>query len=192
MFQNFTFDAGGRQINAGATFIRYEAETGGAVNPAVRVRADGQDLGEWLPGDSVELPCFVSLIELAPVAGAVGSFRTGNGKINVNRVQLAGNVGASITAQKNTALSTFVNTQKTVTNTSSQLASAKADRQYLLIQNKDASGSIYVVFGGAANLNDGLRIGPGGFWEWDSTVSTQAIFAIGDVASNANIVLIQG
>lgn len=192
MFQNFKFDASGRQIAAAASFIRYEAETGGAVNAAVKVRADGQDLGEWLPGDSAELPAVVSLIELQPVAGAVGSFRTGVGKISVNRVSLSGQVGATMVAQRNTTLAAVTNSQKTVTNASAQLLAANSARQYLLIQNNDQSGAIFVAFGTAAGLTTGLRIGPGGFWEWDSSVPLQDVFAIGSIASNANVVTVEG
>ena len=85
------------------------------------------------------------------------------------------------------------NTQKTVTTTSAQLVAALATRKYLLVQNKDATGNIYLNFGaGAATTANGLKIGPGQSYELNCNISTAAIQAIGDVASNANVIVIEG
>lgn len=87
----------------------------------------------------------------------------------------------------------FVNAQKTVTNASAQLLAANAARQYLMIQNKDAAGSIYIGFGAtAATVANGVLIGPGGAYELPGAISTQEIQAIGSIASNANIVAVEG
>ncbi|MDN3921507.1 hypothetical protein [Roseateles violae] len=191
MFQNFTFDGGGRQINAQASYIRYEAETSGAINALVRIRADGQDLGEWLPGDSAELPAYVTMIEVTPVAGAVGSVRIGVGKVSVSRVSLSGQVGTTMVANKLPTSAAFANTAKTVTNASAQLLAASGTRAYLLIQNKDSTGSIWINFGAAATQANGIRIGPGGNYE-PAVVPTGAIYAIGDLANNANVLTVEG
>lgn len=191
MFQNFAFDAAGRQINAAANYIRYEAETGGAINQLVRIRADGQDLGEWLPGDSAELPSRVSLIEIVPVDGASGSVRVGVGKVNVSRVSLSGSVGASIVINK-AAQASYVQASKTATPASSQLLAANAARQYLLIQNKDNTGFIWLFFGAApATPANGVRIGPGGNFE-PTVLPVGAVQVVGDIANNANIVVVEG
>lgn len=88
---------------------------------------------------------------------------------------------------------TGANTQKTVTTASAQLVAALATRNYLLVQNKDASGNIYLKFGaGAATADNGIRIGPGGSYEQNCNVTTGAITAIGDIASNPNIVVVEG
>lgn len=84
------------------------------------------------------------------------------------------------------------NTQKTVTNASASMVAANAARQYLLIQNKDTAGVIYINFGAAATVANGLKIAAGGSFELNSNMLTGQIFAIGDIASNANIVVIEG
>ena len=99
----------------------------------------------------------------------------------------------AITVNKTTISASFANTQKTVTNASTQLLAANTARQYLLIQNNDSTGIIYVTFGAAAaTLTNGIRILPGGFWEWDSTVSNQALQVIGSIATQSNIVTVEG
>lgn len=85
------------------------------------------------------------------------------------------------------------NTQKTVTNASAQLLAANANRRYLLIQNKDTAGKVYVNLGGAAaTVGNGLLIPPGGSYVAEIFAPTGAIFAIGDIASNANVVVVEG
>ncbi len=84
------------------------------------------------------------------------------------------------------------NVQRTVTNASAQLLAARAGRQYLLIQNRDAAASVYLGFGKAATVADGLRVVPGGSFELVGITTEQAVFAIGDVASNPNVVTVEG
>lgn len=88
----------------------------------------------------------------------------------------------------------FTQTQKTVTNASGQLLAGNTARRYLMIQNNDASGDIYVtVDGAAATTGKGIKIGAnGGAWELQGFMPVGAINAIGTVASNANIVVIEG
>lgn len=87
----------------------------------------------------------------------------------------------------------FTNTEKTVTNADGQMLAANAARRYLLIQNKDAAGTIHVKFGaGAATAANGVRIGPGGSYELQGYVARNEVRAIGDLASNANIVTVEG
>lgn len=86
----------------------------------------------------------------------------------------------------------FANSQKTVTNADGQLLVSKADRDYLLIQNKDSTGNIYITFGAAAaTIAAGVKIAPGGSYELSNTVVTSQVRAIGDIASNANIVVVE-
>lgn len=87
----------------------------------------------------------------------------------------------------------FTQAQATVTNASGQLLAAKAARRYLLIQNKDASGDIYVnLTGAAATTANGIKIAAGGSYECQGYQPTAAITAIGSLASNANIVVVEG
>lgn len=182
--QTYNFDSSGRQINAAGTFLRYERETGGAVDASVRVRVDGQDFGVWLPGDYVELQNRFTTVELAPVAAAVGEFRIGSGRFASSRMLMSGSASAPVVSPTNTA--------KTVTNASSQLLAANAGRKYLLIQNKDSAGTIYVSFGAAATVANGIKISPGGFWEWDKAIPVNAVHAIGDAANNPNVAVVEG
>jgi hypothetical protein len=89
--------------------------------------------------------------------------------------------------------SSFANTAKTVTNASAQLIAANTARKYLLIQNKDAVGNIFVSFGsGAATTANGIKISPGGAYELAQNMSTQELRAIGDIASNTNVLVVEG
>jgi hypothetical protein len=88
---------------------------------------------------------------------------------------------------------TFTQTQRTVTNASAQLLAANAARRYLLIQNNDASGDVYVnLTGVAATTANGIKIAAGGSYECQGFAPTAAITAIGSIASNANIVAVEG
>lgn len=96
----------------------------------------------------------------------------------------------AVTSNKNPILSpTF--TAKTVTNASASLVAASSTRQYLLIQNKDATGNIYVSTNGTTTAANGVKIGPGESYEMPFGCAL-AITALGDIASNANIVVVEG
>jgi hypothetical protein len=84
------------------------------------------------------------------------------------------------------------NVQKTVTSASASMVAANATRKYLLIQNNDTTGHIYINFGAAATTANGVKIAAGGSFELNSNILTAQIFAIGSIASNANIVVIEG
>lgn len=86
----------------------------------------------------------------------------------------------------------FTQSQKTVTNASGQVFAAKASRRYLLIQNNDASGDVYVTLNGtAATTANGIKIAAGGSIEIQGFAPTGAINAIGSIASNANVVAVE-
>lgn len=90
------------------------------------------------------------------------------------------------------AQATAINTNPAVTNVSSLIVGANPAREYLLIQNKDDVGNIYIVFGTGATIANGVKIEAGGSFELNCNIITSAIFAIGDIASNSNIVVVQG
>lgn len=86
----------------------------------------------------------------------------------------------------------FTQSQKTVTNASGQVFAAKAARRYLLIQNNDASGDVYVTLDGTtATTAKGIKIAAGGSYECQNFCPTGAINAIGSIASNANVVAVE-
>jgi hypothetical protein len=87
----------------------------------------------------------------------------------------------------------FTQSQKTVTSTSALMLAAKGNRRYLLIQNNDASGDIYINLTGAtANTASGIKIEAGGSYECQGFAPTAEIHAIGSIASNSNIIAVEG
>lgn len=87
----------------------------------------------------------------------------------------------------------LTDTAQTVTNASGQLLAPNAARRFLLVQNKDAAGNIFLTFdGGAATVANGVKIAPGGSLILDVYAPTGAVMAIGDIASNANVVTVEG
>ena len=98
----------------------------------------------------------------------------------------------AISANVQTISGLFTNAAATVTNASAQLLAANPLRQYLMIQNNDTAGTIFIEFGSAATLTKGIRVGPLEAYEMSNAQSSQAIFAIGSIASNTKIVTVQG
>lgn len=127
-------------------------------------------------------------VEIDVQAGDTVTVGIGNGQVRYNRSQ--GNVAVTSAVPSRSA---FANTAKTVTSASAQLVAANASRSYLLIQNNDAAGILYVNFGaGAATAANGVKIPPGGSYELNANQSNTAVQAIGDIASNANVVVVEG
>ena len=109
----------------------------------------------------------------------------GNGQARYNRSQ--GSVAITNVS------GAMTNVQATVTSASATLKAANANRRYLLIQNNDATGDIFVRLDGtAATLTTGVKSPAGGSYELQGFVPTGLITAIGSIASNANIVVVEG
>ena len=90
MLQTLPFAAGGRQINAKATFFRYEIGNSAGLDNSIRLRADGNDLGIFWPGDAVELPEPATVWTITPTINST----TGQVRLGVGRVQSARLVGS--------------------------------------------------------------------------------------------------
>jgi hypothetical protein len=87
MLQTFSFDGTGRQIDAKASFMRYESGSAAGGNTAVRVTADSNDLGTYLPGDSIELPTDCKRWNVVPLdAACTGVLRLGLGRVQSARL----------------------------------------------------------------------------------------------------------
>lgn len=127
-------------------------------------------------------------VQIDVQAGDTVKIGIGNGQARYNRAQ----ANVTVVTNKVPQSANFGNTQKTVTNASAQLVAANAARQYLLIQNKSLTGGIFVNIGAAATTGNGMRIGAGGNYELPSVLTTQAIYAIGDLANNPDIVVVEG
>ena len=101
MLQTFTVLAGGRQIDAKANFFRYEMAGLDSADQYIRVRADGNDLGAYLPGDSIELPIFAKRWEIVPASATqTATVRLGHGKVTASRlsgvVSVTNRIGSGI------------------------------------------------------------------------------------------------
>lgn len=87
----------------------------------------------------------------------------------------------------------YTQAQKTVTNASTQMLAANASRAYLLIQNNDATGIIYVnLTGAAATTLNGVKLGPGASLEIAGHCPSAAITAIGSLATQSNVIAVEG
>lgn len=85
--QIFNVPALGRQVNAAGTFFRYESAGVDGIDQTIRLRADGQDLGTYLPGDSITLPVRASTWEITPTAATQTALvRVGNGEVQSQRL----------------------------------------------------------------------------------------------------------
>ena len=108
----------------------------------------------------------------------------GNGQARYNRSQ-----GSVAITNVN---GIFANAQKTVSNVSATLVNANPLRRYLLIQNNDLAGDIYVrLDGAAATVGTGVKVPAGGSYELQGFLPNGAITAIGSIASNTNIVTVE-
>lgn len=156
---------------------------------AINLKANGVDLKGLTAGQGFEKIPFDRL-EITDASGASNTIKY----IIATEGFLDGLTGAmQITQTVAVQSSSFANTAKTVTSASGSLIAANTARKYLLVQNKDTSGSIYVNFGGgAATEGNGILIGPGGAYELNANMSTQGIQAIGTIPSNANILVVEG
>lgn len=87
MLQTFSVDGTGRQIDAAARFFRYESGSAAGADEAIRVYADGNDLGTYLPGDAVRLPVNATRWVLTPASSAlVATVRLGIGSVESARL----------------------------------------------------------------------------------------------------------
>lgn len=110
-----------------------------------------------------------------------------DGDVDYDRPQVSGSI--AIAGQQGA----FTQAQKTVTNASAQLLAANAARRYLLVQNNDAAGDIYITLDGtAATTAKGIKIPAGGSYECQGYCPSGEIFAIGSIANNANVVAVEG
>lgn len=96
-------------------------------------------------------------------------------------------------AVTNTGGDFITSVTRTVLNTASFLASARPGRRYLLIQNRSATGTIWVKLSGSGSTQaTGVKITPGGSLELSNYVTTTYIDAVGDIASNPDVLVVEG
>lgn len=202
MIQTYTVPVSGRQINAAGTFFRYESSGIEGSDQSLKVRIDGNDAGTFLPGDSIEIPGQASTWELVPLSCSA-IVKVGFGRITSVRTAVVGSMSVSSMPALTIAslpqvrpLANGSSSAKTVTSGGGQLLPANPLRGSLEIQNNDSAGVIVVhVYGGTAILNppNGIRIAPGGSWYWPPENCPQGVInAIGSIASNPNVTVVEG
>lgn len=87
----------------------------------------------------------------------------------------------------------FVHTSAPVTPTSGVYLSANANRRYMLVQNKSATGTVWLnLQGGGATQANGIRVGPGDSFELQGYVHTGPLLMIGDIATNPDVLVVEG
>lgn len=156
-----------------------------SASVTLTIETDKLDKIEATQGDDFELEPF----ERLRISHESGSEQTvkliiSNGK-KAGSSQVSGNITLGGSA--------YTQTAATVTNASAQLLAANNDRRTLVIQNNHGSGNIFVrLDGGVATAADGLKIAPGGSILFDSNAPTGQINAIGDLASNPSVIVIEG
>lgn len=186
-FYDFTIPAwGAYTLTVAGDYFKILAATG-----QVSVKAKWGELRKLIAGQGLEASPFDRL-ELRDETGANNVIRifVGDEKF-IDGMTGTVNIG-TMPAAKQANSGVFTNLQQTVTNTGGVLLAANVNRQYLLVQNKDAAGNLYLSFGVAATAANGVKVVPGGAFELVGTQTTQAIYALGDVASNTNIVTVEG
>jgi len=87
---------------------------------------------------------------------------------------------------------TMAQTAPAVTNASGLLLAANASRKLLVVQNNDTVGNVFLnLAGAAATVAGGIKIEPGGSLILDTHLPASAIYAIGDIASNTKVVVVE-
>lgn len=69
-----------------------------------------------------------------------------------------------------------------------EISAADAKRDYLLVQNNDATDDMFVQFGAAATLTTGVKIPAGGFYE-PLTVPRNSVNVIGSAAGVTSVIV---
>jgi len=157
----------------------------------VKVMIESPDCGELLNMDAGD----------AVILSAFGRLNVSHDNVGIQTIVLL--IGNGTRAESSTvhqllgsisvqASGAMTSTQKTVTNASSSLVADNPLRRFLAIQNNGA-GSVFVnVAGVAATLVNSLKIGPGASLMFDAFTPTGQVFAIGDIASNTAVVVVEG
>lgn len=82
--------------------------------------------------------------------------------------------------------------QATVTSASQTIMNGTPGRRAFMIQNKSATGTVWLnLTGAAATQAAGVRLMPGETFTMDQRVPVGAITAIGDIASNAEVAVFE-
>lgn len=152
----------------------------------VNVKASFGELSGLTAGQGLENTRFDSLM-IQNTSASANTIRIFIGDENFID-GMTGNVGITSIVS---ARDTYSQATYTVTPTAANAISAGA-RDYLLIQNKSSSGTVWVNFGTTATQANGLRLSHGDVWESGISCPQGAVSCIGDIASNPDVLIIVG
>ena len=100
-------------------------------------------------------------------------------------------VSCAAIAQSLRNLSTVTVTPLTVTSTAQTFGTVNSSKQYWQLQNNSGTGTVYLTFSGTAVSSSAIVVNPGYSWTMYPAPSGQ-FSAIGSIASNPNVILIEG
>lgn len=183
------------EIAAAGNYVRIRSITGGSAINLRIINDKNNEEAELSQGDDCEFSDFGSL-RISHDAAAEQTIKL---MVSKNRksgsAQIGGSVAAAITGSVTTqplAMAGCTQTQRTVTMVSGQILNGWGNRRWLMIQNKHATGTIWIRLSdgtGPATQASGIRIGPGESFTVESSVGYSGLVqAIGDIASNDQIV----
>lgn len=153
---------------------------------AVSVRSDFGELSNLIAGQGLESTPFSYLT----IRNTLGSSNTV--RIFVGDENFIDGMSGSVSISTNIAArDTFTHTAATVTTTAANAVAAAA-RDFVMIQNKSSSGTVWVNFSATATQANGLKLLPGQSWESGFSCPQGAVSCIGDIASNPDVLIITG
>ncbi|MGM9480304.1 hypothetical protein ACS5PN_03830 [Roseateles sp. NT4] len=160
-----------------------------ACSGPVRVQNETDNLDQCIVGDGKEKTPFGFL----SVTDQSGASNTVTLVISDEAFLNAPVTNTVITATKNPQVSSLSHSAPGVATSSGQLIAANAARQYLMVQNQHPTATIWLRNGVTAAVGTVpcIKVGPGGFWEWDAIGVTNAWQVIGD-AANALVTVVEG
>lgn len=153
---------------------------------AVNVKSTFGELRGLIAGQGLESTPFDGLT-IQNATGASNTVRVFVGDENFID-GFTGNVGVTSNAA---ARDSYTQATATVTTTAAN-AVAAGTRDYVMIQNKSLTGTVYLNFQTTATVANGVRLRPGEAWESGLSVPQGAISAIGDIASNPDVIVVTG
>lgn len=169
--------------------IRFDELVSGASDARIRIRSlsGGAFDVEMKPGRIITLPEPVRGFIVTNMSSAAMTGKITYGTGNIQDTFITGSVSIANTS------GAFSQAQPLVNDFPAQILAANPLRRYLLIQNKDATGDIYVTLNGVdATFANGIKIAAGGSMELQGYVPTGAVKAIGTIGFNTNIVTVEG
>ena len=152
----------------------------------VNIKASFGELKGLISGQGLEKSPFDSLM-ITNTGASAQTVRIFVGDENfIDGMTGTVSVGSTVAARDS-----YTQAAYTITPTAANAISA-GTRDYLLLQNKSTSGTVWVNFNSTATVANGLRMTPGAVWESGISCPQGAVSCLGDIASNPDFLIIVG